>query len=494
MKVKAKLTTWNKVECGLLAIFLSEDNWEKEIAIYKTALDKEIVHLLKSEKFTAKFGAMEIFSTFGAIPASFIMFIGLGKVREFDLNKLRQLAAKIGKLAKSKNKAAVAVNLNSELFKADYQDTAKRVTEGLILGSYEFAKYKSQKKNETEIETEISLLVPASRLQHVANGIRQGLVNASATTFARDLVNESPTVTTPSYLAQIGKNLAKKDNIKVDIFEEKEARKMGMHAYLSVSRGSSEPPKFIVLTYNGGGKKKLAVIGKSITFDTGGLSLKDAKSMETMKIDMSGGAAILGLFKALTEIRPKTTIYGILPATENMPGSRAIKPGDVVTAANGKSIEILNTDAEGRMTLADALVYAENLNPDYIIDVATLTGACQVALGQNIAGLWGTNTELLKHIKTAANIAGEKVWDMPLEEDYREDLKSDVSDLRNISKTRWGGAITAALFLQEFVEKTPWAHLDIAGPAWEEKGSDVTPRGGTGFGVRTLIELLRLLS
>lgn len=505
MKIKAKPTNWNKIESGLLAVFLSEENWEKEVTTYKSALDTDIVKLLKGEKFSAKFGVTEMLPTFGKIPSSYIMFLGLGKAKEFDMNKLRQLAAKVAKIAKNKHKEKVAVDLNHDLFKASYAGTAQSVTEGLILGAYDFSKYKSKKADEEGPpaggETEALLLIPAGRLQYGANGVNSGQIGAQATAFARDLVNESPTITTPAYLAQVAKNLAKKDNVKVEIIEEKEARKMGMNSYLSVSRGSSEPPKFIRLTYNGGGlpagsqaRKKIAIIGKSITFDTGGLSLKDSKNMETMKIDMAGGAAVLGLFSVLSQLKPKATIYGILPATENMPGSRAIKPGDVVTAMNGKSIEILNTDAEGRMTLADALVYAEKLKPDYIIDFATLTGACVVALGENIAGLWGSDTDLLNKFKQAAKGAGEKVWELPLEEDYRDEMKGNVSDLRNIGKTRYGGAITAALFLQEFVEKTPWIHLDIAGPAWEEKGSDLIPRGGSGFGVRTLIEIIKLLS
>jgi leucyl aminopeptidase len=366
------------------------------------------------------------------------------------------------------------------------------ITEGLMLGAYNFDKYKSKK--EEKRESEVILLVPAARLQHGANGAVKGQLTAQASIFARDLVNESPTVTTPAYLAQVARNLAKKDGIKAQIIDEKEARKMGMNSYLSVARGSSEPPKFIHLTYSGGGRKKIAVIGKSITFDTGGLSLKDAKNMETMKIDMSGGAAVLGLFSILPLLKPKCTVCGVLPATENMPGSKAIKPGDVVTAMNGKSIEILNTDAEGRMTLADAFVYAQRLKPDYIIDLATLTGACVVALGENIAGLWGNNTDLTSKVKTAAKIAGEKIWELPLEEEYRDQMKGSISDLRNIGKSRYGGSITGALFLQEFINNTPWVHLDIAGPAWEEKGSELIPQGGTGFGVRTLIEVIKLLS
>jgi len=500
MKIKAKPTSWNKIESGLLCVFLSEDGWEKEVLQYKSAVGTDVIKLLTAEKFTAKFGSLEMLPTFGRIPSSYILFLGLGKKAEFDLNKLRLLAAKIGKLAKTKHKATVAVDLSFDLFKFNYADTAQSATIGLILGAYEFSKYKSKKDEPDNVDTEAALLVPAGRLQHTANGLTQGQISAAATVFARDLVNESPTVTTPTYLSLVAKNLAKKDGVQVEILEEKDCRKLGMNSYLSVSRGSSEPPKFIYLTYKGGlpaqvgGLKKIAVIGKTITFDTGGLSLKDAKNMETMKLDMAGGAAVLGLFSILSQLKPKVTIYGILPATENMPGSRAIKPGDVVRAANGKSIEILNTDAEGRMTLADGLDFAEKLKPDYMIDLATLTAACIVALGEDIAGLFGSSEDLLNKTKLAAKHSGEKVWELPLEEDYKADMEGTISDLRNVSKTRSGGAITAALFLKEFIDKTPWVHLDIAGPAWEEKGTDLTPQGGTGFGARILIELIKILA
>lgn len=494
MKIKAKPTSWNKIESGLLCVFLSEDGWEKEALKYQSAVGADIIKLLKAEKFTGKFGSLEILPTFGRIPSSYILFLGLGKNSEFDLNKLRLLAAKIGKLAKTKHKATVAIDLNPDLFKDNFAETAQSVSVGLILGAYEFSKYKSKKADEDNVDTEAAILIPAGKLQHGANGLLQGQISAAATVIARDLVNESPTVTTPTYLALVAKNLSRKDGIQVEILEEKDCRKLGMNAYLSVSRGSSEPPKFICLTYKGGGRKKIAVIGKTITFDTGGLSLKDAKNMETMKLDMAGGAAVLGLFSILSQLKPKATIYGILPATENMPGSRAIKPGDVVRAANGKSIEILNTDAEGRMTLADGLDFAEKLKPDYMIDLATLTGACLVALGEDIAGLFGSSEELLNKVKQAAKSAGEEVWQLPLHEDYKADMEGTISDLRNVSKTRSGGAITGALFLREFIDKTPWAHLDIAGPAWEEKGTDLTSQGGTGFGVRLLIELIKGLA
>jgi leucyl aminopeptidase len=264
-----------------------------------------------------------------------------------------------------------------------------------------------------------------------------------------------------------------------------------MGGLLGIARGSAEEPKFIHLTYSGGGKT-VALIGKGITFDTGGLSIKSAKGMETMKRDMAGAAAILGVFRVLAELKPNVNVVGLIAATENMPGSRAIKPGDIVRAMNGKTIEILNTDAEGRVILADALSYAaEKIKPNAVVDLATLTGACVVALGEEIAGLFSNNVALSTKLKDAAVKSGERVWELPLASEYRDMMKSTVADVANATATRYAGAITAALFLSEFVPETlPWAHLDIAGPAYAEKRTAMSAVGGTGFGVRTILTYL----
>jgi leucyl aminopeptidase len=250
------------------------------------------------------------------------------------------------------------------------------------------------------------------------------------------------------------------------------------------------------MTYKGTGKKTIALVGKGITFDTGGLSLKPSQSMETMKLDMAGAATILGIFSVLHILKPKVNIVGILCATENMPGPKAVKPGDVVTIMNGKTVEILNTDAEGRMVLSDGLSYAvEKIKPDVIIDIATLTGACMVALGEDVAGLFSNNKELARTLLAHAEASGEKLWELPLVSGYKESLKSTVADLKNISNSKYGGAITAALFLQEFVpDSVPWAHLDIAGPSFAEKNTLLTPYGGTGYSVITLLSYLLSVS
>ena len=300
-------------------------------------------------------------------------------------------------------------------------------------------------------------------------------------------------------MGKVAKAIARKSkNIRCSVFGKKEMKKLGMNGLLAVARGSHEEPKFIKLTYRGGtsassvSNKTICLIGKGITYDSGGLSLKPQSVLETMKCDMAGAATILAVFQAIRIVKPKINVVGLIAATENMPGGGAIKPGDVVRALNGKTIEIVNTDAEGRVVLADALSYASKyIKSDYIIDLATLTGACVVALGEDIAGLFTDNEKLAGILFGAGTRVGEKMWRMPIANEYEEHLKSEIADVRNVSKTKYGGAINGALFLKEFAPKeTPWAHLDIAGPAFAEKDTTLAPYGGTGFGVQTILSII----
>jgi leucyl aminopeptidase len=329
-------------------------------------------------------------------------------------------------------------------------------------------------------------------MKDTMRGIVDGSHRASGTVFARDLVNEPSSVMTPSAIARAAKSLAGQKGIRCSVFGKKEIRALKMEAFLGVARGSEEEPKFIKLSYRGGGKKTICLVGKGITYDSGGLSLKPATGMETMKCDMAGAAAILGVFEALASMKPKINVTGLIAACENMPSGHAIKPGDVVRAMNGKTIEVVNTDAEGRLILADALSYADKfVKSEYTIDVATLTGACMIALGEDIAGVFSDSDTLAKELLDAAQIAGEKVWRMPIAKEYEEGLKSPIADISNVSKIRYGGAINGALFLREFSGgNTKWAHLDIAGPAFCEKETALTRFGGTGFGVRTLLSFI----
>lgn len=491
MKCKPKSTSWNKTKADTVALFVTEDNWQKELKQADTYMSEMFESYLSEQGFKAKEGQIVSLPTMGKIAAHTLLIIGVGKRTEVSLHIIQKVSANLSKTLKSSANKLVALDLTSSLFvHLNTHELAKSITEALILGSYLYTKYRSEAKKDPKTIEELWLLVTPSKLQHTSNGIREGELHAAATTFARDLINESPTVTTPAYMADIANSLGKRGEVKVEILEEAQVKKMGMNSFLAVTRGSDEPAKFIKLTYKGGGKKKVVLAGKAITFDTGGLSIKDAKNMETMKLDMAGAAAVLGVFSVLTKLKPKAEVVGLIAACENMPGPRAMKPGDIVTAMNGKTIEILNTDAEGRLTLADVLSYAVKEKPDYIIDLATLTGACMVALGEDIAGLFSNNAELTKKLLNAAHRTGEKIWELPLEKEYRDSVKSHIADLRNIASTRYGGAITAALFLEEFVDRTPWAHLDIAGPAFAEKEMPLVPRGGAGFGVRMLLEFL----
>ncbi len=310
-----------------------------------------------------------------------------------------------------------------------------------------------------------------------------------AVNFAKDLVNTPSNDMTPAVLAGIAKSIGK-GRVSVKILERADAEREGMGAFLSVAKGSMEPPKFIVLSYLGGKGAPIALIGKSITFDSGGISIKPGEGMEKMKYDMAGGAVVLSVVKAAAETGLKVNLIGILPATENLPGGTASKPGDVVTSVGGKTIEIISTDAEGRLVLADALGYVKKFGPKVIIDVATLTGACSVALGNEAIAMMGNDRALMNRLKAAGDEVYERVWEMPLYEEYLEYIKSDIADLKN-SGGKTGSLVTAGYFLKEFVGDTPWAHLDIAGTAWSEKERPYGAKGATGIGVRLLLNFLK---
>jgi len=337
---------------------------------------------------------------------------------------------------------------------------------------------------------------------HVANDdkksatadIKRAGVVVKAVALARDLVNQPANHMAPETLvAEARRIAAASPSIKIKILNREQARKQGFTAFLAVAQGSDTEPYVIHLTYKPKkSERTVALVGKGITFDSGGLSLKPAEYMESMKSDMGGAATVLGAFSALSELKPSVTVHGIIATCENMVSGSAYRPGDVITAKNGKTIEVLNTDAEGRITLADALTYACELKPDTVIDLATLTGACMAGLGETVAGLWGNDHDLMAELQGAGQIAGERLETMPMPEEYEVQMESLVADLRNIGTSRYGGAITAAIFLREFVTNVAWAHLDIAGPSYYDKQQvSYLGRGGTGFGVRTILEYLR---
>ena len=458
------------------------------------ALDRKLrgmlSDVLRAEKFEGKPEQTAHFYTAGRIPAKRVLVVGLGKRAELDAERVRRAAAAALRRARDLGAKVVSASLLGDGFSA--RARAQAVAEGALLGTYAFDRYRKEKN--TKAVEELRVLEPERRNHAgVREGLRVGEVFAAATCYARDLVNEPANKVTPTYLAQLATQIAKESRLKLRVYDREECRRKGMGAYLGVAQGSEEPPRFIHLAYTPRrrARKKLAIIGKGITFDSGGLDLKTAEGMRTMKDDMSGAAALLGIMRALPKLDLPVEVHGVIAATENMPSGTAQRPGDIVRAMNGITIEIGNTDAEGRLTLADAFAYAvKEIKPQEMIDLATLTGACVIALGLLCAGVMWNNKPLADRVLAAAEAAGEKMWPLPLVEEYKEGLKSDVADLNNVSTWRGGGALTAGLFLKEFTGGVPWVHLDIAGPAFSEKDLPLGPKGGTGIGVRTLLTYL----
>jgi len=416
-----------------------------------------------------------------------VVLLGLGKQVPARTDWVR-----IGSRGRREVEAAKAKRVEARL---DHEQAdaaaAAAFVEGFHLAGYRFEDQKGQPQSR-----------PAPRLvlsgrAATAPGLDRMLAETRATVecvcAARDLVNQPPSVATPSFLAEFATAAAKRhDGLEVEVWGESRMAKRGIAGVPAVARGSHEPPRFIMLTWTPPNpKKRVAIVGKAITFDSGGLSLKPPKSMETMKYDMAGGAAALAAVVAAARLKLPVAVTAYVPATENLPGGRAQKPGDVIRYANGKTVEVLNTDAEGRLVLADGLVFASRTKPDAIVDLATLTGAARVALGVRYAAILGTDQALIDALKSAGESVGERLWQLPLADEYKDDIKSSVADLKNVGGGPEGGTIIGALFLREFVDGVPWAHLDIAGPAFAERDWPEAPRGGTGFGVRLLLAYLR---
>ncbi len=454
-------------------------------------LQSDLTKAIETARFTAKRGETLDFYVQRDSLVKSVIVLGLGKKEEFVVDDLRRAVGVLSQKKRDKL-ASIALELPGESeIPTSKEEAAGIIVEGFMLGGYEFDRYKAKDKDNKILST---IIISEKNSDLVKNSIKKAEIYCRATFLARDLVNEQAAVATPTYLADLAVGIAKKDpkHIFCKVLDRKEAERSGMEAFLGVARASDTEPKFIHLEYRPDkkSKRKLALVGKGITFDSGGINVKTGDGMIDMKMDMSGAAIVLGVFSVISGIKPDFSVMGIIAATPNMVSGNSLVPGDVVRALNGKTIEILNTDAEGRVTMADSLSFAIKNGASEVIDFATLTGACMVALGTDIAGLFSNNRELAERIKRAAFDAGEKVWELPLEKDYRELNKSEVADIANIPNTRYGGAITAALFLQEFVKDLPWAHLDIAGPAFSAKATDLSPKGGTGHGVRTVLNLL----
>lgn len=427
---------------------------------------------LGQDNFEGKFGTTYLLPTLGKTPARKVLVVGLGKENKLNNNKVREAIVKAVKKAIQMKAKSIAVDFTGINF--DYADM---VSEGAMIADYAFDKYKTEKKHHIE-----TLFVNLDKAR-----VEKGQKRAEAMEFTRNLANEPAEYATPTKLAEVAKSLG----LDTKIYDRKDCEKMGMGAFLAVARGSFQEPKFIHMKYAPKNPtKRIAIIGKGLCFDSGGMDLKPASSMLTMRDDMSGAACILGVMSKLKEFAPNVEVHGIIAACENMIGPNAYKPGDILTAKNGKTIEIDNTDAEGRVTLADALCYACDLNVDEVIDIATLTGACMVALGTHASGIMGNNKDLVNRIIEVGEKSGERYWEMPMFEEYFDSMKSEIADMKNTG-SRWGGTSAAGLFLQNFVKpEVKWAHLDVAGTAFLDKPQREFIAGATGVGVRTLLNYI----
>ena len=484
MQITATATKLLDWQGDLLAVGILEGDTKlsKDLAKLDEQLAGMLSELITDEEFEGKPSSSVVSRVGGGNSVRKVALIGLGKAEDLNLDSWRNAAAAIARIATKEKTLGIYLPTGSE----SPETLAQAMTEAIILALHQDNRFKSEPEDKTKLET-IELIGLTGQEQ----AISKGETVASGVILARELVNAPANEVTPVTMAEIAQQLAKEYSLEIKILEQSDCEnfQQGMGAYLGVGQASDIPPKFIHLTYkpNGTAKRKVAIVGKSVTFDSGGLNLKPGGSgIETMKMDMGGGAATLGAAKAIAGLKPDVEVHFICAATENMISGHAMHPGDILKASNGKTIEVNNTDAEGRLTLADALVYAETLEVDAIVDLATLTGACIVALGKDIAGLWSPDDELVEEMKQAAQTAGEKFWQMPIEDKYFEGLKSQIADMKNTGP-RPGGSITAALFLKQFIKHTPWMHLDVAGPVWADSPSGVNNKGATGFPVRTLV-------
>lgn len=484
LKIIADQTKVNEKKTELLVIgcFLNEDysdllnRLNEEISIAA----KEIISNIQ------KFGLFNELYTFAKIPAKKILFIGLGNKNEFNTEKSRIISGRIIQYLrefKIKELSIIPYNSSNEIIES--------LIEGIILSSYSFEKFKTTKENNNISKVSILIESNSKEWQKIIDEIS---VICKSVNDAREISNLPPNECSPEQLAKIALNI-KDQKIKSKIININTMKDIGLNGLVSVGSGSINSPKLIVIEYKGGKNedKPILLVGKAVTFDSGGISLKPSEKMEEMKFDKCGGVNVIAIMKSLPLLKIKNNVIGIIPAAENMPSNSSYRPSDIINMYNGKSVEVLNTDAEGRLILADALTFGiKQYNPKLIIDMATLTGACIIALGTNVAGIIGNNEKLIRKIIDTSKITDEKLWELPLFEEYHDQIKSKNADIKNIGG-RAAGAITAAAFLSNFVENTPWVHLDIAGTAWNQEGSltkSYNPPGATGFGIRTIIKFI----
>ncbi len=493
MQIKGSSQSCKDIDAQALAVpvFKGETADKGLLKELDRAVGGLISSIIKAEEFKAKDAETAYFYlTSSGLKAKRLLLIGCGERNDYEAAQISQMAGTATRFLRSKNVKTVAIVPRTE---GSAEQAAETVVEGALMGLFEPDKYRTQEKEEREIDKLIVAIEGATK-DDLENGVRRGEIIGESINFTRDLANEPGGYMTPTILAQRAIDVAKEYRLKIDVLDEARMRKLGMGGVLGVSRGSDEPPKLIVLTYNpknAGAKsdRLLALVGKGVTFDSGGISIKPGENMELMKYDMSGAATVIGSMRAIAQLKPPIRVMGIAPCVENLPSGKATKPGDILRAMTGKTIEVINTDAEGRLILADAIAYAKKLGATQVIDMATLTGAVSIALGEVNVGILGTDQNLIQKVIEAGKQVGEKFWQLPLDKEYSNQIRSDIADIKNVGG-RKAGTITAAAFLKEFADGVSWAHLDIAGTAWGDDAKPYRSKGPTGIAVRTLIRFI----
>ena len=491
VQIKVEQTTIDQNQTPLLVVGLYEnDNDHLNSKELDPILHSTIREIISNKEFKAVVGARLIIPTMGKGPMKKIMLMGLGKKEKFNNEIARIVSAKAALKVREMEISEFSIlpysNLDEGLIEA--------ISEGIALSLYSFNRYKTNDSGEESKVKQVTILINTdkNKIQPIID--RTGLL-VNAVNLARDLSNLPPNDCSPSQLASIAVSVGTEYGLKTRIVERYEMESLGLNGIVSVGKGSQNPPKLIILEYHGStdDRKPYLLVGKGVTFDTGGISLKDHDKMDEMKFDKSGGCNVVAIMKAVASLKLPINVVGIIPSVENMPSSTSYRPGDIIRMYNGKTVEVLNTDAEGRLILADALSFGiASYNPKAVIDLATLTGACIIALGTNVAAVMGTNKKFIDELHKVSDRTGEKIWELPLYEEFNEQIKSSIADIKNIGG-RPGGAITAAAFLSNFTHGIPWIHIDIAGTAWTQEGTferSYNPKGATGFGIRTLVKLL----
>lgn len=477
-----------ETEALVVLSFEKEDREKAELfASVNSATGGWLAEIYDAAEFTGKPLTFALLHRPARMKSRRVLAVGAGKRDRFDAAELRKAIAAGVRHLKGKGCRSIAVVLDALWAGPEYVSAA---VEGAITGDFEPSRYKTAKEEECALDS-LTVVAPSTGVEW-QQALDRGRILAEAQNFTRELVNEPANRMSPMVLADRARWLAEEQGLEFELLDRDRMAQLGMGALLGVAQGSDEPPALIILRYQpatpASTNAHLGLVGKGVTFDTGGISIKPSDGMEKMKYDMAGGGAVLGAMRAIAQLKPPVPVTALIPAVENMPGGRAQRPGDIVTTLSGKTVEVLNTDAEGRLILADALTYARRLGCTHLVDAATLTGAIVVALGHVNVGVFSNDQDLLARLLGAAKAEGEKMWAMPLDEDYKEYLKSAFADIPNIGN-RWGGAITAAMFLKEFVEDTPWVHLDIAGTAWLDDAKPFMAKGPSGVAVRTFVNL-----